>query len=746
MRDFSVLSDVEFEELAGDLLGAEVGVPVERFAAGADGGIDLRWNASGVTTIAQCKHYLRSSFSQLYAAAEKEVEKVKRLNPDAYRFITTLDISVSQKDRIYALFSEWMSGPECVLGGRDIDALITRYPDVERRHAKLWVSTGMQLFWNLHSDIANRAEALRQRIGKSMPKYVVSSSYGPARRLLDEHNVCLISGPPGIGKTTLAQMLIAEHISVGYEPIEVSADINEAWVALSRETNQIFLYDDFLGQITFSERLAKNEDKRLSDLIEKLSSGNSSKKLILTTREYILRDARLSYERLGELDNRYQFVLELQAYSKADRAQILYNHLWHSDVAASCLREIAKGGYKEILNHRAYNPRLVEYCTGKAFDTQSPGYPSRFKESLDHPERIWRVAFEEHLTDEQRLLVLVLSALPKRVAIDVVLEAHQSLCDELGVLSTESSFRRALEVLEGTFIAISRNRDGDTTIQHANPSVTEFALFRVASDRKVLEALVASAVSFDQLTELFLYARGGSFIYRGNPELMTALKNMKEKFTAAMRASFDSPSLQQEKTWVPGIGITRVDPTGKLEERVGIYLQVDKEWHVGDEAIRVVVERLLDQWRNHEGDKAEATNTFTLLSSHRSADHYIGEAHEVFHDWLASTLDSAEDWRHYVDHLSDYDRVNLQDEWDIADSFERFMENEIVSSGPHPSNLDDMKSIADEFGLYELSERIDEVITAEAEPDDDYERPDGFREGGYVTESYLEGLFGRLAE
>lgn len=513
MRDFSVLSDVEFEELAGDLLGAEVGVPVERFAAGADGGIDLRWNASGITTIAQCKHYLRSSFSQLYAAAEKEVEKVKRLNPDAYHFITTLDISVSQKERIYALFSEWMSGPEYVLGGRDIDALITRHPDIERRHAKLWVSTGMQLFWNLHSDIANRAEALRQRIEKSMPRYVVSSSYGPARRLLDEHNVCLISGPPGIGKTTLAQMLIAEHISVGYEPIEVSADINEAWVALSRDTSQIFLYDDFLGQITFSERLAKNEDKRLSDLIEKLSSGHSSKKLILTTREYILRDARLSYERLGELDSRYQFVLELKAYSKADKAQILYNHLWHSDVAASCLREIAKGGYKEILNHRSYNPRLVEYCTGKAFDTQSPGYLSRFKESLDHPERIWRVAFEEHLTDEQRLLVLVLSTLPRRVAIDVLLEAHQSLCCNLGVLSTESSFRRALEVLEGTFIAISRNRDSDTTIQHANPSVTEFALFRVASDRKVLEAIVASAVSFDQLAELFLYARGGSFIY-----------------------------------------------------------------------------------------------------------------------------------------------------------------------------------------------------------------------------------------
>ncbi|MFF4831807.1 AAA family ATPase [Streptomyces sp. NPDC001315] len=173
--------------------------------------------------------------------------------------------------------------------------------------------------------------------------------------LLKQHSVCLISGPPGIGKTTLAHMLLAEHITSGFEPIEVSRDINEAWTALDREAKQIFFYDDFLGQISFSERLSKNEDRRLSGLIEKFS-GSATKKLILTTREYILRDAKRSYERLGELGSQYQFLLELTSYRKSDRANILYNHLWHSEVASPCLT-IASHESGEFLEgiHDAYH-------------------------------------------------------------------------------------------------------------------------------------------------------------------------------------------------------------------------------------------------------------------------------------------------------------------------------------------------------------------------------------------------------
>ena len=150
MRNFSALSDIEFEGLVGDLLAAELSAPVERFSASPDGGIDLRWKAApDGNGVGQCKHYLRSSFSQLLSAARREVSHVEELEPSDYRFITSFDLSVAQKDRLYVLFKRWMADPNSVIGGRDRDGLLTKHEKVERRHPKLWLASLMGIAWKL---------------------------------------------------------------------------------------------------------------------------------------------------------------------------------------------------------------------------------------------------------------------------------------------------------------------------------------------------------------------------------------------------------------------------------------------------------------------------------------------------------------------------------------------------------------------------------------------------------------------
>ena len=135
----------------------------------------------------------------------------------------------------------------------------------------------------------------------------------------------------------LAQVLVANSMAIGYEPFEVSEDIEEAWTALRTDGLQVFLYDDFLGQLSFGESLSKNEDRRLSEFISKVASLKS-KLLVMTTREYILQDARRTYELLDSLDQRMHFVLELEDYTRSDRARILYNHL-----LARILRQLRSG-------------------------------------------------------------------------------------------------------------------------------------------------------------------------------------------------------------------------------------------------------------------------------------------------------------------------------------------------------------------------------------------------------------------
>jgi len=733
MRNFSALSDIEFEGLVGDLLAAEMSTPVERFSAGPDGGIDLRWKAaSDGNGVGQCKHYLRSSFPQLLSAARREVSHVEQLQPVDYRFITSFDLSVAQKDRLYALFEKWMADPNSVIGGRDLDGLLTRHESVERRHPKLWLASGSQLFWSLHSNLASRAAALRDRIENSLPRYVVNRSYERARELLEKHRVCVIAGVPGIGKTMLAYVLLADAIALGYEPVEVSADIEEAWITLQGSDLQVFLYDDFLGQLSFGERLGKNEDKRLSDFIAKVSSMQT-KRLIMTTREYVLQDARQSYERLNSLDKRLHFVLELEDYTRADRARILYNHLWHADISPVALREIAAGGYRRIIDHPAYSPRLIEYCTGKAFDTVNKGYVGRLTDVLDHPSQLWRTAFEQHLRVEQQLVVVTLATLPARTAVNDLQMAHQALCQGLAVPCTTSLFRSALATLEGTFIAIEHVENRPSARLH-NPSITEFVLDWLAEDRRTVAAVIESAVFFEQLRQIYTQAEetvGGRANSAPRAGLHLLVNSMRGSFVDAVSRTIGGLSPERRNEWDHNLGTVYRPPSGWFETRLEFCLDLGNEWTPGDTWLIAQVNTLRDRWNRNEGGKAEAVpllrhlgQATTMLA--KSTDEYdlfveaVESAGAALDRWLASTLEETEeDWVPYLERLETDHVQHLAFDTKLATRFDDFAREELSRWSPSPPGIEVLLEYANKFHLSGLAEALEEKIEEDRNRDDD---------------------------
>jgi len=208
--DFAALSDYEFEQLSGDILQAELSLTLERFARGRDSGIDLRISYTNSSMdIFQCKHYLRSGYSKLLSTIKAEVPKVRRLNPRKYYLVTSVDLTPKNKEELMGLLTPYCQLPNQILGAGDLNNLLIKFPQIEKSHFKLWLSSVPVLEKILHSRIISESESEISRIQDRISKYVVCGQFPLAIDLLKRTNVCIVSGPPGVGKTTLAEIVLA---------------------------------------------------------------------------------------------------------------------------------------------------------------------------------------------------------------------------------------------------------------------------------------------------------------------------------------------------------------------------------------------------------------------------------------------------------------------------------------------------------------------------------------------------------
>jgi hypothetical protein len=508
--DFSSLSDYDFEVLVRDLLSARDGHRYESFKAGRDKGIDLRCLKSG-NTIAQCKHWRRTGFAALKRNLEaEEAAKIRQLKPDRYLIVTSVPLSAGNKADLRSAIHPFVKADDDILGQEDLNSLLREFPRVELAHPKLWLTSAAVLDRLVNAGVYARTTRKVEDIQRNACLYVQNRSFSEARRRLSEFHVCVIAGPPGIGKTMLADMLLLHHLSEGYEPVMVSQDASEADEVLKAGSRQIFLYDDFLGRTNLVEHFNKNEDSRLSQLIHHVHTS-PAKRLILTTREYILRDAQVQYDVLEEarLDP-LKVVIDLSRYTRREKAQIFYNHLYFSDLPLASLREIVDSRlYHKIIGHRNYNPRLIHHVTSMAMraDRGAEQFGEFVINTLENPTELWRKVFSSISRLDQTVL-LVLATFRASVQIAALYDSiHAFSCALNADQPDRWSFEQSLKRLEGTFIDIDSDDPGVSEVDFWDPSVRDFILYYIDSEPSELQALVEGAVCFEQLQLLAGYGR-----------------------------------------------------------------------------------------------------------------------------------------------------------------------------------------------------------------------------------------------
>jgi len=485
--DFSKLNDREFEILAASVIEKELNSKVEIFKSGRDGGVDGRfWIGDKKEGIIQCKHYIETPYTQLISKLNtEELDKVKKLNPSKYIFVTSKKLSRINKQEIKNIFQPYIQTQKNIWGQEDLNTFLSKKEnqDIVERNYKLWITSTSVLDILYNNAIKGRSQSTIRDIEEKAYRYVVTENHNKGLRILQENNVIILTGEPGIGKTTLADNLAIYYILKGYEFCDIEENISEA-ESLFRENEQkkiLFYCDDFLGSNMY-DAINNKKDSHIVKFINRIRKDNS-KKFILTSRTNILNKAySLShiFQNLKIREN--EFLLTIENLTNIDKAKILYNHIYHSKLPKQFIDVIYEDKrYKDIIKHRNFNPRIIEFITDSSVigNIKSENYWTYILKSLNNPEIIWEGYFQNQTDDFVRALTFLtvfnngkVSEDNLRNAYNTFINIHQLNFSDNSDKSFESGRKSATKSL------LNRNQIGNENYEYVlfNPSIADFVL------------------------------------------------------------------------------------------------------------------------------------------------------------------------------------------------------------------------------------------------------------------------------
>ena len=486
--DFQQLNDKEFEILCADLLGEIEGYRFERFKAGRDAGVDGRYfTTQGNEVILQCKHWCNTPLSKLIRElSNTEKPKLDKLKPHRYLLAVSNPLSRTDKKAIHRALAPHVATESDIYGKEDLNDFLKGKAHIEQRHYKLWLHSASVLSHIFNNGILGRSAFSLEEIIRASSRYVVTANHEAALQILERLGVVIITGEPGVGKTTLADHLCLHYVTKGFAYLKIADDIREAESAFDPESKQVVYFDDFLGR-NYLEALKGHEGNQITQFLRRIAT-NKNKRFVLTSRSTILNQGKFlidSFEHSNVQRNEYE--LRIKSLTNLDKAQILYNHIWHSDLGDEYIEQLYfNRRYREIIEHKNFNPRLISYITDASRLEICPpnDYWTYTVRSLTNPSQVWENPFNAQQDDYGRAIILLVVLNGGSLDEKVLAETYQRYLalPENKNLHGRHEFQSNIRLLTGSFLNRIVSTQANSMIDLFNPSIGDYVLRRYAGD------------------------------------------------------------------------------------------------------------------------------------------------------------------------------------------------------------------------------------------------------------------------
>ncbi|WP_214630354.1 restriction endonuclease [Paenibacillus agaridevorans] len=511
MFNFQNLNDYEFEMLSKDIISRILGVDLRTYTKGRDGGIDIR-GFIGNEFVVQAKHYPKSTFPNLRTAMNKELKKLTKINPKKYLLITSFDLTPDNEDEIFGMFNRYMESKEQIYDSTRINEFLESENniDIVKKNYKLWLTSSNILNIISNNSVIIDSDSFTFEIEKKINLFVPTKQYCQAIDLLEKNNCILLDGLPGVGKTTISQMLVAHCVKEGFRLKYVSNNsIQQIKDSLYNDNDkEIIIINDFLGQhyISYKQELL-NELKSL--IIYFLKNNLSTKKLILNSRVTILNEVMNRNNDFNQFINDdivRKIRVNISELTLKEKAEILYSHVYYNKIPNEIYKDlVVLNRYLNIIDHPNFNPRIIEYVTRKSFwkGINPEAFYTSVIAKLDNPKDVWRDEFD-NLSKYDRILMNTLYSLTNdNVDINILRAAfNRRILNSGDYDSTINVFIECLERLSDSLLNNYRSNDEKVFIGVINPSVNDFMYHQLKENSNEIIKIINNYDYIEQLVKM----------------------------------------------------------------------------------------------------------------------------------------------------------------------------------------------------------------------------------------------------